>query len=327
MQFTQEEYERANQVDIAQYLMNQGITLKREGNIFRGVEHDSFVIKNNHWYWNSRRIDGYPVEYLTKVEGMDLPDAVHLLANGVVPATLTPIPHLKPFVPKEEKENVPFAPPPANADNRRVFAYLTRTRSIDPEIVNWCIKHGLVYQSNVPNPKTGKSIQNCVFTGLLDGKLVFATERGLFDVPGQKAYRHEVDGSREDCRFVMDGKSNRAIIVEAPIDAMSHATLFKQGGVDWKVDTRVALCGNCDVALEGFLNRNPNIRHLIWSVDNDRGGQIAIERYWQKYADRGYFQETDLPTTKDWNSDLVAGVPYFLPENDLGDTNEELEFG
>jgi hypothetical protein len=266
------------------------------------------------------------VEYLTKVEGMPLPDAVHLLANGVVPQDgLFPAPARR-FEPKEEKKNVPFALPAANADNRRVFAYLHKTRCIDPEIINWCIKRGLVYQSNVLDEKTGRHRQNCVFTGLLNGQAVFATERGLFDKECGKAYRHEVDGSRDDCRFVMENPDSKVLIIcEAPIDCMSHATLWKQAGLLWRAYHRLALCGNCDIALQGFLKRNPQIEKLVWSVDNDAGGRTAIQRYFEKYKAQGYESLIDLPKTKDWNSDLLGGIPYFFSDNNLENEGEEYE--
>jgi DNA primase (bacterial type) len=322
MKFTKEEYDKANEADLVELLQSRGVELKKQGNSYCGVEHDSFVVKNNHWFWNSQGLHGGPIDYLTKIEGMTLPDAVHLLANGQRDAGLTSPSAYVPYT-KKKKEKVPFVLPTANSNNRRVFEYLNKTRHIDSEIINWCIKQGLVYESNVLSPKTGKSMHNCVFTGLLDGKPVFATMRGLFDKEGQKPFRHEVDGSLEECRFVMPGRSNTIVIFEAPIDAMSHATLWKQSGIDWTHHTRVALCGNCDIALEGYLKRNPHIKKLVWSVDNDAGGQKAIDRYFQKYADKGYTQLVDLPKTKDWNSDLQNGIPYFFGESEEDLTDEE----
>jgi hypothetical protein len=322
MKFTQEEYDKANEVDLVEYLQSRGVELKKQGNSYCGVEHDSFVVKNNHWFWNSQKLHGGPVDYLTKIDGMTLPDAVHLLANGFIPTSYSYQPTIKRYEHKP-KEKVPFVLPDANSDNRRVFAYLNKTRCIDVEVINFCIKQGLVYESNVLSSKTGKAMHNCVFTGLLDGKPVFATMRGLFDKEGQKPFRREIDGSLEECRFVIPGRSNTIVIFEAPIDAMSHATLWKQSGIDWTHHTRVALCGNCDIALEGFLERNPHIKKLVWSVDNDAGGQKAINRYFQKYADKGYAQVVDLPKTKDWNSDLQNGIPYFSGESESDLTEED----
>jgi len=45
-------------------------------------------------------------------------------------------------------------------------------------------------------------------------------------------------------------------------------------------------------------------------------------RYYKKYANQGYFQEIDLPQTKDWNSDLMAGIPYFLSEQNFENEDE-----
>ena len=51
-------------------------------------------------------------------------------------------PKSEPTAPLSKTE---FTLPTKHADNRRVFAYL-RSRGIDAEIINHCIKHGQLYE-------------------------------------------------------------------------------------------------------------------------------------------------------------------------------------
>ena len=62
-----------------------------------------------------------------------------------------------------------FALPPKHADTRRVFAYL-RSRGIDAEIINHCIKHGQLYED--------AERHNCVFVGYKHGKPAYGALRG-----------------------------------------------------------------------------------------------------------------------------------------------------
>ena len=62
-----------------------------------------------------------------------------------------------------------------------------------------------------------------------------------------------------------------ASVFEAPIDALSHATLQEIEG--WKWDGyRLSLGGTSPVALTAFLNRHPEIRRVNLYMDNDFAG-------------------------------------------------------
>ena len=106
---------------------------------------------------------------------------------------------------------------------RRVFAYLTKTRKIDPEIVQTMMKQAKVYQSR--QEIGGKVRRNCAFVGY-DSK---GTPRycALRGPSAGSSFRQDMENSDKTYGFLMEGKSNRVYEFEAPIDAMSHATLYK----------------------------------------------------------------------------------------------------
>lgn len=133
------------------------------GNTYATRTHDSLKISNGKWCWWSRNIGGTnALDYLTHVEGLSFLDAVQRILGEL------------PCIPPTPKRAAPpikteFALPPKHADNRRVFSYL-RGRGIDPEIINHCIKHGLLYES--------AQHHNCVFVGFAGDRPAYAMQRG-----------------------------------------------------------------------------------------------------------------------------------------------------
>ena len=109
------------------------------GDTYATRTHDSLKISNGKWCWWSRGIGGTTaLDYLTRVEGLSFLDAVQRI--------LGELPHVPPkSEPTAPLPKTEFTLPPKHADNRRVFAYL-RSRGIDAEIINHCIKHGQLYE-------------------------------------------------------------------------------------------------------------------------------------------------------------------------------------
>ena len=109
------------------------------GDTYATRTHDSLKISNGKWCWWSRGIGGITaLDYLTTVEGVSFLDAVQRIL-GEPPRVPT---KSEPTAPLPKTE---FTLPPKHADTRRVFAYL-RSRGIDAEIINHCIKHGQLYE-------------------------------------------------------------------------------------------------------------------------------------------------------------------------------------
>ena len=73
----------------------------------------------------------------------------------------------------------------------------------------------------------------------------------------------------------------------------------------YKGQTRLALCGSSDVALEAFLERHSEVRVLHFRLDNDEAGRTAVEKYTAKYQARGYEVHSVFSKGKDVNKDLI----------------------
>ena len=140
-----EQLARAREMDLLTYLRccEPDELVSVGGNTYATKSHDSLKISNGEWYWWSRGVGGSSaLDYLTTVRKLSLPDAVQrILSAGGVPLAEPPR--------RKARPTKSFSLPPRHADNRRVFSYL-RGRGIDPEIINHCIKHGLLYAKMKP---------------------------------------------------------------------------------------------------------------------------------------------------------------------------------
>ena len=85
------------------------------------------------------------------------------------------------------------------------------------------IKQGKIYQAITY--KDGYHFKNCAFVGYDEnGKARYCALRA----PGKDSkFRQDVENSDKTYGFCMEGRSDRVYEFEAPIDAMSHATLCK----------------------------------------------------------------------------------------------------
>ena len=186
----------------------------------------------------------------------------------------------------------PFALPPRNTDDCRVFAYL-RKRGIAAQIIRQFMNSGLLYEDAVHH--------NCVFVGREHtGQAKYAGLRGTYDRDG-KGFRGDVTGSDKNIGFSIphDPMSEQVRVFEAPIDLMSYLTLHREP------INAVALCGLYDGALETYLKDNPPIKRITLCLDADAPGQAAVRQLKDKYSARGYAVTVEEPRSgKDWNEYL-----------------------
>ena len=212
-----EQLARASEMDLLTYLRccEPDELVSVGGNAYATKSHDSLKISNGGWYWWSRGVGGSSaLDYLTTVRKLSLPNAVQRILNAGGVALAEP-PHRK------ERPTKPFILPPKHADNRRVFSYL-RGRGIDPEIINHCIKHGLLYES--------AQHHNCVFVGFAGDRPAYAMQRGTLQ---DKRFVGEVVGSDKRYSFAVPmtpGDSPTLCVFESAIDALSYLTLLKRRG-------------------------------------------------------------------------------------------------
>lgn len=291
--FTQQQYQQAISVSLINYLQSQGQQFKKEGNRYRHIEHDSLLInENNQWFWNSRNLYGNnAISYLRLVHKMTLPEAVNTL-TGDATITTAYINHEK-----VAKEKQPFVLPSKSDNYRRAFAYLNKTRGIDTEIISEMMKQHRIYESS--------QFHNCVFVGFNEQREPkHATMWGTYYSESRKPFKGEVQSSDKTCGFVMPGTSQKVYVFESPIDAMSHAALYKMESLEWKKDYRLSLCCTWDGALERFL-KSHEIKEIMLCLDNDTGGNTASDKYLEKYTSMGYEVKREKPLANDFNDDLL----------------------
>ena len=242
--------------------------------------HDSFKIneESSVWHWKSRDIGGKSaLDYLVKVEGVKFMDAVRTLC-GVSPVYIPPV-----SVPKPPKE---FVLPPANGDNRRVFAYLMK-RGISRRVIEACVRAGILYES--------AGYHNAVFVGRdEDGTARYAFLRGTFD--RGKPFKREVSGSDKRFSFCLPPKteSRRVAIYEAAVETLAHLTLegtadkfrLSLGGIYAPADGQDSGHFKPPAALDAFLSRHPETEEIEICTNNDFAGHWAADHIAQSYADR-----------------------------------------
>ena len=239
------------------------------GNTYATRTHDSLKISNGKWCWWSRGIGGTnALDYLTKVEGLSFLEAAQRILGE------------SPYVPHKSGLTAPFPKteftlPPKHADNRRVFAYL-RSRGVDAEIINHCIKHGQLYEDAAHH--------NCVFVGYQDGKPAYGALHGTLS---STTFAGEVPGSDKRFSFAVPLRAGgkTLCVFEAAIDALSYLTILKMRRQDWRTANTISLSGiyrprkdgtiRFPAALEQYLQDNPGVARIVLCLDNDEPGRAA----------------------------------------------------
>ena len=259
--------EQARKMDLLTYLRNyepeELVPFSRDTYCTR--THDSLKISNGKWFWFSRGIGGASaLDYLIKVKGIPFTQAVEQIVGM---AAAQPSSY---FAPKRPAVKVLLLPR-ASPCNTHAVTYLTG-RGIDPEIVEFCIRTGRLYESTPHH--------NVVFVGMDEtGKPRYANLRGIgTDFIG------EANGSDKRYSFNIpaQGSSPTLHLFESAIDLLSYATLIKYAGHDWREDHLLSLAGIYEsrnsvlpMALTHYLDEYPNISRVALRLDNDHKGRLA----------------------------------------------------
>lgn len=290
--FTEDEIRITAQTDLPALFEDLGYTVIPIGSYFTAKEMDSLRIKNRRtWFRYSEQVGGDAITFLQHFKDMTFTEAVeYLLSDKKRAVTRLAVSHKR--EPQTDAQ-CEFVLPKPNDGNLHVFAYL-RKRGISPRVINEFIRSGLLYEEAAHH--------NCVFVGRdAQGKPVFASMRGTCDLSGV-SFKGGVPGSDKDVGFRLpySGNSNTAYVFEAPIDLMSYLTLNHRSS-----ENAVALCCLYDGPLERLLSDYPQLKSIVFCLDNDRWGREAAGRMASKYMELGYRTEIILPPSgKDWNEYL-----------------------
>lgn len=287
--FTDEQKQRANAVDLEDFLTRQGEKLLRSGREKRLASDHSITVRGNEWYDHASEKGGLAIDFVQMFYGRSFPDSVIMLLNGEQGQAYRPSEHRRQEPPKL------FTLPEANKDMRRVFAYLTKTRCLNRNVVSVFARAKLIYED--------AQYHNAVFVGVdANGIARHAHKRGTY-TQGEP-FKGNVDGCDPRYSFHFTGQSDTVYVFEAPIDLLSFISLYQK---DWQRHSYVALCGVAEHALLQIMSDNPQIKKIGLCLDNDKAGLKARERITGILSERGYGNVFSLFSAhKDWNEDLQA---------------------
>lgn len=299
---TKEQIEAAKQMDLLSYLQTYepDELVRLSGNVYTTRTHDSLKISNGKWCWWSHDIGGRSaLDYLIKVQGMSLPEAV-LRING---QAVTMPPACSRLVVQDELKTLLL--PDRNENNDRVISYLVG-RGIHCSIIEFCIHTGRLYES--------RGYHNAVFVGFDPqgapryGMLRGATgSRFMGDAPGSdKRYSFSIPAS---------GESQKLHLFESAIDLLSFGTLLLLEGKDWRQEHCLSLAGvykprrtigECalPMALAQFLMDVPKINNISLHLDNDEPGRLAAGAIMTKLMDMFIVDNCPPHSGKDYNEML-----------------------
>ena len=298
----QKNIEAARQISVVQYLetYRPGELVRKTDREYCTRSHDSLIItiSNGKFHWYSHDVGGNnAIDYLTKVEGMDFVSAVRLL-NEMTPAPVSV--QLAKTIPVNQNTPRKFELPAPDRNAEAAAAYLMH-RGISAKVLRYCISNGILYQT------TRGNYRNCVFVGKDEN----GVPRSAFQRGCQGSFRGDVADSQKQYGFLIPAESENCDTVEiyeAPIDAMSGATLrqYKHDS-PWRSVHYLALGGLNHQPIDYFLQQHPEVKRVSLCFDRDDPGRNFTKIVAKQLAERGYIVQDAPPAIgKDYNDYLLA---------------------
>lgn len=292
--FTEEQKQRANSVDLADFLQRQGEELTRSGYEWRWKRHDSVTIRGNEWFRHKTKEGGHAIDFVLHFYDKSFPEAVQWLLGGESGVEWN---QFSKSAPPPKKE---FVLPEANSDMRRVFAYLIKQRFISQNVLSYFAHKHLIYED--------REYHNAVFVGLDEnGVPRHAHKRGTYT--RGEPYKGNVEGSDPNCSFHYLGTDDTLYVFEAPVDLLSFIALHSE---NWRQHSYVALDGVAEHTMLHLLKCHPNLKKVALCLDHDAAGIEATCRLKDVLADHDVYNPSYMDIEilqsgyKDWNEDLKA---------------------
>ncbi len=268
-----EKLAKAKEIDLLTYLQScePDNLVKESHNSYCTKEHDSLKISNGLWFWFSQGFGGRTaLDYLIKVKGYSLPEAVNMINGGTVNSS--PV-----FLPtkKEKLLQVPQLSETTNGIRR----YL-KNRGINENLIQYCIDKKLIFETD--------RYHNVMFAGYDEkGKMRYANLRGT-----NSSYKGEVSGSDKRYSFKFQPKTEVTSVhlFESAIDLLSYISIQIKTKEEWQTDGYLSLGGisanskELPLALEKYLSNNKRIDTIYLHLDNDEKGIEATENLFNQLA-------------------------------------------
>ncbi|MEG1754436.1 MAG: DUF3991 and TOPRIM domain-containing protein, partial [Christensenella sp.] len=196
---------------------------------------------------------------------------------------------------------MPFVlPAPSQNGQRRLFAYLIKTRGLDAALVTQMVHEKSLYQDERGN---------AVFVGKdYNGEAKYAFYRSTL-TDTDKVYRGEVGGSVKDVNFSINlvGQVPRSLFLcEAAIDAVSVASMLEYYGKNSAKYAFLSLGGTADRSIVYHLPHQPQLQVIYLCQDNDEAGNVSRQKIREKLQELGFQGKVidKPPVHKDFNEDL-----------------------
>ena len=277
MNYTQEQIDRANRVDLVQFLHSQGETVIKSGNEYRWKRHDSLTVKGNKWFRHSQSKGGYPIDFVMEFFSKTFPEAVFLLIREA------PADNSTTAAPSEK-----FRLPPRSRYIESAMVYL-RQRKIPEELIQEFYREGLIYED--------VQRHNVVFVGKDESGIPrYAHCKGTEDT-----FRMDVLGSDKAHNFAYRSDGKSLFVFEAPIDLISFIALYPK---NWKSRNYLSLGGIGAKSLEGFLSERSDMETIYICTDADKAGNDAVGRLLESIPEHMTVVRL-MPCAKDWNEVLM----------------------
>ena len=172
-------------------------------------------MRGNRWYDHATEKGGCAIDFVRMFYNQSFPDAVTMLLGGEQGVAY------RESVNQQLEPKKPFVLPEANQTMHRAFAYLIKTRCVDPKVVSVFAGKHMIYED--------VKYHNVVFVGFdSDGIPRHAHKRGTCQ-KGQP-FKGNVEGCDPRYSFRWIGKSNTVYVFEAPIDMLSFISMYQKGG-------------------------------------------------------------------------------------------------
>lgn len=272
----------ARRASIESYLRDNGAVLLKEGKQYRVKNHPGLVVSGNKWYSHTSLEGGNTLDYLIKIEKKNFTTAVEILSNTYV----EPI--------KTDNKPSTLDVPERYANDKRVMAYLIKTRGICACILIPLLNLGRIYESS--------NTHNCVFTGVDEFSNVrYVMQRSIF--PGSNL-KFESSGSDKRFSFSLIGTTDTLCVFESPIDLLSYLSINHKY-TNLSKHHMLSLAGVNDISLTRYIKTHLYINKIIFCLDNDTAGKNAFKLLYEKYSKKGYKICKHFPKLKDWNHQLL----------------------
>lgn len=315
-QTNQERYAQIKaQIRIVDYAQQHGYHVVAKGNYYTLKEHDSVIIdpeKNCFWRNSGRGTNpqGSVIDFaMNFVHSGDLEASLEELSQQVG-GTSYPVRRERehPATAKTvEKVSLKDHLPGRNRDMRRAYAYLTKTRWIDPDVVQDFVDRKMLYQD---------VRGNCVFLAYgADGEPNFATFRGTLS---ERKFLGDIKGSDYTHDFYISNGADKLIVTESVIDAMSVMSILKGQNHDFQGYDYLVQAGTKKYdAVLTQLQEHPQVNEVLLAMDHDIAGVKGMQKVQELIGEFPEERKVSIhvpdPQYKDWNEVLSTAMRKMQP--------------